>query len=242
MIPQVSGTSVSRHSHAMTMTPRFNKFALTAHITFSVGWLGAVVAYLALAIAGLTSHDVPMARAAYLSMELIGWFVIVPFSFAALLTGLVQSLGTQWGVFRHYWILVKFLLTTGATVVLLRHMQAVSRMSDIAAEMALSSADVRALRIQLVVHAAGGLLVLLAATTLSVYKPWGMTPYGRRKQHERREMSQADLLSYPDSSVEPDQGSTISAPRWVYVVGIHAIGLVLLFFVLHLTGGGLPGH
>jgi len=31
------------------MTPRFNKFALTAHITFSVGWLGAVIAYLALA-------------------------------------------------------------------------------------------------------------------------------------------------------------------------------------------------
>jgi hypothetical protein len=224
------------------MTPRLRKFALTAHLTFSVGWLGAVVGYLALAIAGLISHDVSMVRAAYLSMELIGWFVIVPFSLAALLTGLVQSLGTQWGLFRHYWILVKFLLTTGATIVLLRHMQAVSRMSGVAAETTLSSADFRALRIQLVVHAAGGLLVLLAATTLSVYKPWGMTPYGRRKQHERRKMSQADLLSYPDSSTGPDQGSITSAPRWVYVVGIHAIGLVLLFVVLHLTGGGLSGH
>src|SRR5918995_5360281 len=110
------------------MTPGFNKFGLTAHITFSVGWLGAVVAYLALAVAGLTVHDVQMVRAAYLSMELIGWFVIVPFSLAALLTGLVQSLGTQWGLFRHYWILVKFLLTAGATIVLLWHMQAVSRM------------------------------------------------------------------------------------------------------------------
>ena len=166
----------------MTMTLRLRKLALTAHITFSVGWLGAVVAYLALAIVGLTSRDAQMVRAAYLSMELIGWFVIVPFSLAALLTGLVQSLGTQWGLFRHYWILVKFLLTTGATIVLLRHMQAVSRMSGVAAETTLSSADFRALRIQLVVHAAGGLLVLLAATTLSVYKPWGMTPYGRRKQ------------------------------------------------------------
>jgi hypothetical protein len=54
------------------MTPRLRKFALTAHITFSVGWLGAVVAYLALAIAGLTSHDVSMVSAAYLSLELIG--------------------------------------------------------------------------------------------------------------------------------------------------------------------------
>ena len=226
----------------MTMTPRINKFALTAHVTFSVGWLGAVVVYLALAIAGLTVRDVQMVRAAYLSMELIGWYVIVPFSLAALLSGLVESLGTQWGLFRHYWILVKFLLTTGATVVLLRHMEAVSRMSGVAAETTLSSAHFRALRIQLVVHAAGGLLVLLAATTLSVYKPWGMTPYGRRKQDERRKVSQVDLLAYPDSSVGPNQGSTTSAPRWVYVVGIHAIGLVLLFVALHLTGGGLRSH
>jgi hypothetical protein len=226
----------------MIMTPRFNKFALTAHITFSVGWLGAIVAYLALAIGGLTVDDAQMVRAAYLSMELIGWYVIVPFSLAALLTGLVEALGTQWGLFRHYWILVKFLLTTVGTIVLLRHMQAVSRMSGVAAETVLSSADFRALRIQLVVHAAGGLLVLLAATTLSVYKPWGMTPYGRRKQHERRKVSQVDLLSYPDSSVGSGQGSTISTPRWVYVVGIHAIGLALLFVVLHLAGVGLPAH
>jgi hypothetical protein len=223
------------------MTLRLRKLALTAHITFSVGWLGSVAAYLALAIAGLTIHDISMVRAAYLSMELIGWFVIVPFSLAALLTGLVQSLGTQWGLFRHYWILVKFLLTTVATIVLLWHMQSVSRMSGLAAETTLSSGDFRALRIQLVVHAAGGLLVLLAATTLSVHKPWGMTPYGRRKQYERK-MSQAELLAYPDISVAPDQGSTTIAPRWVYVVGIHAIGLALLFVVLHLTGTGLRVH
>jgi len=70
------------------MTPFFRKMALTAHIVFSVGWLGAIVPYLALAIAGLTSRDISMARAAYLSMELIGWFVIAPLSLAALLSDL----------------------------------------------------------------------------------------------------------------------------------------------------------
>jgi hypothetical protein len=223
----------------MTMTPRINKFVLTAHITFSVGWLGAVVVYLALAIAGLSSDDGQMVRAAYLSIELIGWFVIVPFSLAALLTGLVQSLGTQWGLFRHYWILVKFLLTTGGAVVLLQHMQAVSRMSRVTADTALSGADFRALRIQLIVHAAGGLLVLLAATTLSVYKPWGMTAHGRRKQRERLKAPRADLLAYPDASA---MGSNTRTSRWAYVVGIHAVGLALLFVVLHLTGGGLGSH
>jgi hypothetical protein len=137
----------------MIMKPHLRKFALTAHITFSVGWLGAVVAYLALAIAGLTSYDPQRVRAAYVSMELIGWCIIVPFSLATLLAGLVESLGTQWGLFRHWWVLVKFLLTTGATIVLLRHMPAVTRMSGIAADMTLSATDFRALRMQVVVHA-----------------------------------------------------------------------------------------
>lgn len=219
------------------MTPHLRKFALTAHITFSVGWLGAVVPYLALAIAGLTSHHAQMMRAAYLSMELIGWFVIVPLSLAALLSGLVQSLGTQWGLFRHWWILAKFLLTTGAAIVLLQHMQAVSRMSRLATETTLSDADFRALRVQLVVHAAGGLLVLLAVTTLSVFKPWGMTAYGRRK------VSQPDLPSRPSAALVGDPVSTTSTPRrWGRVIGIHAIVLALLFVILHLTGGGLRHH
>jgi hypothetical protein len=214
---------------------------LTAHVTFSVGWLGAVVAYLALAIVGLMTRDVSLARAVYFSLELIGWLVIVPLCFAAVLTGLVQSLGTAWGLLRYYWILAKFLLTAVATVVLLRHVPAVSRMAEIAAETALSSGDFRALRIQLVVHAVGGLLVLLAVTILSIYKPWGMTPYGRRKQNERRTVAQTDQV-YPDSAVRPILGPATIAPRWLYVVGLHAIGLALVFAVMHLTGIHPRGH
>jgi predicted secreted protein len=224
------------------MKPNLRKFALTAHITSSVGWLGAVVAYLALAIAGLISHDSQMIRAAYLSMELISWFVIVPFSLATLLAGLVESLGTPWGLFRHWWVLVKFLLTTVATIVLLQHMQAVTRMSGVAADETLSATDFRSLRIQLVVHAAGGLLVLLAATVLSVYKPWGMTPYGLRKQHERSRGTLAESPARPESDVKVLLGPANKTPRWVYVVGIHAIGLALLLLVIHLSGSSLRIH
>ena len=174
----------------MTMTPRLRKFALTAHVTSSVGWLGSVAGFLALAIAGLTSQDARMVRAAYLAMELTAWFVIVPLSLAAPLTGLVQSLGTTWGLFRHYWVLVKFLITIPSTIVLLLHMRPITYLADVAAETTLSNADLRGLRIQLVVDAGAALLVLLVATTLSVYKPRGMTQYGRRKQHEQRTVSQ----------------------------------------------------
>ena len=60
------------------MTVGLRKLALTAHVTSSVGWFGAVAAFLALAIVGLTSPDPPVVRAAYLAMHLVTWFVIVP--------------------------------------------------------------------------------------------------------------------------------------------------------------------
>jgi len=51
------------------MTRRFRRVALTAHVAFSVGWLGADAAFLALAIVGTTSQDSQMVRAAYFAMD-----------------------------------------------------------------------------------------------------------------------------------------------------------------------------
>jgi hypothetical protein len=172
----------------MTMPPGLRTFALTLHVTFSVGWLGAVVAYLALAVAAVTRQDALTVRAAWIAMELIGWFAIVPLSVASLLSGLVQSLGTPWGLFRHYWVLFKLLLTVVATIVLLLHMPTVSFLAGVAA--ATDKAHLGGLASQLF-HAGGGLLVLLVITTLSVVKPRGMTPYGWRKQHAQRTRSPA---------------------------------------------------
>jgi hypothetical protein len=118
----------------MTMPPGIRKFALIAHVASSVGWLGAVVAYLALVVAALTSQDAITVRAAWIAMELTGWSVIVPLALASLITGLVQSLGTPWGLFQHYWVLVKFLLTVFATIILLLHMPTISYFGGVAAE------------------------------------------------------------------------------------------------------------
>lgn len=175
----------------MTMTPRVRKFALTAHVTSSVGWLGAVAGTLALAVAGLTSQDAQTVRAAYLAMELTGWLVLVPLSLASLLTGLVQSLGTRWGLFRHYWVLAKLLINVTATIVLLLYMQTLGSLADVAAVATVSDDDLRDIRSPSpVLHAGGAVLLLLAATTLAVYKPQGMTPYGQRRQHEHGAASQ----------------------------------------------------
>jgi hypothetical protein len=210
----------------MMMTPALRKFALTAHITSSVGWLGSVAAFLALAIAGLNSRDAQTIRAVYVAMELIAWLVIVPFSFAALLTGMVQSLGTSWGLFRNYWVVWKLLLTVGSTVLLLLHMSAVSRASAVASG-TLGSVGFRALQIRLVFDAGLALVVLLAATTLSVYKPWGRTPYGQRKERDERALSSVATAAAPNRD-------WITGRSWPYALAI--IVLLLVVVVLHLTG------
>ncbi len=180
----------------MTMTPRLRKFALTVHVTASLGWIGAVVAYLTLVVAAMNSQDAQTLRAAWIAMELTGWFAIVPLSLVSLLTGIVMALGTKWGLFRHYWVLISLALTIFATAVLLQHMQTVSLFAGIAAEM--DSADIGRLRDGLggeLFHAGVGLLVLLVIQMLNVYKPRGMTPYGRRKQNE-----QGKLKNYKQQS------------------------------------------
>ncbi len=211
------------------MRPGLRKFALTTHIALSVSWIGAVLAYLVLVLAAMTRQDAQTLRVAWIAMELIGWYLIVPMALASLLTGLVMSLGTPWGLFRHYWVLISLVLTIAATAILLKHMPTVSFFAHVAAQT--DGADVGGLRGALrgeLLHAGVGLLVLVVIEALNVYKPQGMTAYGRRR------VSQVAL------SV---RGSVTTTPRWVQVLGIHAIGLALLFvIIMHITGGGLRHH
>jgi hypothetical protein len=159
------------------------------HVTSSVGLLGAIAAFLALAITGLTSQNAQMVRTAYPAMQLIARLVVVPLAFASLLTGLIQSLGTPWGLFRHYWVLVKLVLTVFAATVLLLKIELIDDAARLATEVAWPHADLRETGMQLAVHAAGGLLVLLVPVVLSIYKPPGTTRYGWRKQFEQRSPS-----------------------------------------------------
>jgi hypothetical protein len=174
----------------MTMPPGLRKFALATHLTLSVGWIGAVAAYLALDVAAATGQDAQSLRAAYLGMELIARSVIVPLALASLLTGLVMSLGTRWGLLRYYWVLISLLLTIIATVVLLVETQTISYFADTAANPTTSGDELRALGSTLP-HSVGGTVVLLVILVLNVYKPQGMTRYGWRKQQEQRCKQQA---------------------------------------------------
>lgn len=180
----------------MRMTVGVRRLALTVHVTVSVGWIGAVAAFLVLAVAVRASTDVRLVGGAYLAANLMGWWVIVPLAVASLLTGVISSLGTEWGLARHYWVWLKFLITVVATAALIVHMQFAQRVADAAAAAPLQPGALVGDRIQLITAAGAGLLVLLVVMVLSMYKPRGRTRYGLRKHAERR--SDGSRLPTPD--------------------------------------------
>jgi hypothetical protein len=170
----------------MVLTPGLRRFMLTLHIIFAVGWLGAVAGFLALAVVGLTSHDDQTVRSVYISMNVITRFIIVPLSFAPLLTGPILSLGTPWGLIRHYWILAKLFLTVISTLMMQLHVQPIDLLANATAKAAVLPTNLHDMQVQMVIASALALLVLIVETALAVYKPKGMTSYGWRKQDEQR--------------------------------------------------------
>src|SRR5262249_23213138 len=144
----------------------------------SVGWFGAIAAYITLNVPALTGSNDQTVRAAYLMMLPVAWYAIVPLAIATLLTGIVLALGTPWGLFRHYWVIFSLIITVIATAILLGHIADVAAMPRPAGA---PDADISRLSGDLA-HSIGGLLVLLAPLVLNIYKPRGRTRYGRRKQ------------------------------------------------------------
>ncbi len=164
------------------MTPRLRKAMLTVHVASSVGWLGAIIAYIAINVPVFAGADEQQVRAAHLMMKPLAWYAVVPLAIASLATGVLQSLGTSWGLFRHWWVLISLATTIFATVVLLLHLADVQSLAARAAD---PSADVDRLQGDLF-HSVGALAVLLVPLVLNIYKPRGLTRYGWRKQREQQ--------------------------------------------------------
>lgn len=164
------------------MSPALRKFMLTVHVTSSVGWLGAIAAYIALNVPALASDHAQTIRAAYLMMDVVMQYALVPLAVASLTTGILQALGTPWGLFRHYWVTISLALTTLAFAILVLHLPAVESNAAIASD---PQADIAHLSGDLF-HSIGGLVVLLVPLALNIYKPRGMTRHGWRGAQRQR--------------------------------------------------------
>jgi uncharacterized membrane protein len=167
------------------VSPPLYKLLLTAHIIASVGWLGIVSAEIALGIAAVRSDVPEVSDALLVSIEVVN-VTFLPAAIATIVTGVLLSLGTKWGLLRHYWVVTKLALTVGVIVTTLHFggrfvRQSVAAPSrpvvDDSTILSLASAPTTLLISLSLAH----VLMLGTATVVSVYKPWGKTPFGRSK-------------------------------------------------------------
>src|SRR5688572_9240110 len=156
-------------------SPRVYKLLLTAHIITSVGWLGAVFAKLVLAVAAVTTSSPDDAAALLLALNVING-AFAPAAIGTLVSGVLLSLGTRWGLLDHYWVLTKLVLTIG---VFGTAVQLVPRLVGLQVDEPTLLGLPWAPAI-LLGFAALHLLMLGTATAVSVFKPWGRTWFGRR--------------------------------------------------------------
>ncbi len=180
----------------MVFTQRWRRLTLLSHIVSSVGWMGAVALYIGLAIAVMASQEPLVVRGALSSMRISVWYAIIPFAALSLTTGLIIGVGTIWGLFRHYWVIFKLVLNLLGITVLVLYTSSINHYAELAlsAETPDSIATLR--NPTHLVHSTGGLIILLAAAVLSVYKPKGMTRYGRQYgRPPQRKRSDAPALS-----------------------------------------------
>ena len=163
------------------LTQAWRRAVLTLHVGSAVGWLGVSAGMLVLSIVGRSTPDATLRHAAYAFMHDFDLALNIPLGFLALLTGIALSVWTQWGLFSHYWILTKFI----ATIAVLVFATVFSSRWVHEATASAASAVAAPVFTLVVLNAAGFLATFFAMTTLSVFKPWGKTPRGKRIAVER---------------------------------------------------------
>ncbi|AUG79423.1 hypothetical protein CFP65_4695 [Kitasatospora sp. MMS16-BH015] len=167
----------SRPPAGFRLSPRARKGAVIAHVVSSVGWLGLMLCLLTLGLAGLLTDRAETLRSAYRVLPLLGDALVLPLSLASLLTGLVLSLGTPWGLFRYHWVTVKFWLTLAATAAsafaLTARLHEAARLVERHPTGGIAELHLGSTRYELVIIPAVALSVYLAEVVISVAKPWG---------------------------------------------------------------------
>jgi hypothetical protein len=97
-----------------------------------------------------------------------------------LTSGIVSGLSSNWGVLRYHWVLAKLGL------VLLAMANGFFLLHEWTSQALAHAADPHPVRGLLIMGNLVAFVLLAAATVLSIYKPWGRTPRGRRQAGRRQ--------------------------------------------------------
>jgi hypothetical protein len=161
------------------VSPATYKVLLTAHIIVSVAWIGVVIAKIALKLFAVTAAEPATSAALFFATTRLD-FTFPPLALSTILTGVLLSLGTKWGLVQHYWVATKLALTFGVIVTAVQFGTRIPRPIGQPSVEVGFVAVITAPATLLLTLSATLLLMLVVATILSTYKPWGKTPLGRR--------------------------------------------------------------
>lgn len=158
--------------------PWLRKLLLTIHITSSVGWVGAIFAYIAVNVAALGSTNETLVRGAYLLMQPMLMYALIPLAITALVSGIVLALVTPWGLWRHRWVVASLWLTALAVFLLIAHTNGddVAELTAMANNTAVPPITERGD----LPNTIGGLILVAIPLVLNIYKPKGLTRRGKR--------------------------------------------------------------
>lgn len=171
---------------------------LVVHVSAAAGWLGLSLGLLGLGITAMTTASPVVIEASYRSMKVFGDWLVLPAALLTLLSGLVLSLGTPWGLARHRWVYTKFWLTLITTV-----LSTFSLRPGINTAAAEAAAGHVAVSSDLVIAPSVSLSAYLFMTALSVLKPWGLTRHGRRLRAAARQASAPVAPAPPTAPTAP---------------------------------------
>lgn len=89
------------------ITIRQRRWLLSAHLLCTVAWLGAGLCSLIFNLSALFTPDSHLLAAAYVFADILDKAILRGGAVGALITGVLLSVLTQWGLFRFYWVIVK---------------------------------------------------------------------------------------------------------------------------------------
>jgi hypothetical protein len=163
---------VRRPDRRLHLPKRGRRALLVAHVLSSVAWFGIAVFVLFLLVVARSTGDGEYARALYRTVETSIW-LSVPVAAVSGITGLVLGLGTPWGVATHWWVVLKEIAFVPLVVTDLLVIAPAAH--DLA-----RGGDGGFLE-----PAIGHCVLLALATVISIIKPFGKTPRGRRRLPSR---------------------------------------------------------
>ncbi|MFG1842066.1 hypothetical protein [Micromonospora sp. NPDC049175] len=166
------------------LRPRFprlgrmpRKVWLTLHVGIGVGWLGISTGMLLLAILGATADSHELQHGAYLLLSRFEMLLAIPSVFLTIITGVVVSLGTPWGLLKHTWVLAKLVIALTLPFLAVFEGPWIEELEARSAAGLIETGTTG----MLLIGAMGLFAALLwTATILSVFKPGGRTRWGRR--------------------------------------------------------------